>query len=730
MSVFSFPRFHVKGLMEVNVGNANNDDYSGKALYPEAAGGLDYGSSAGEPLRLYDSVNVQAIHFGWTDEQWMEWVQKPQMFVRAPDRNRAAALVNKGEGPAGVQPAAGAGGAQEPGTSTSAAAAEPKPPVRFIPGEWNFYGDMGLTMMGVKVIGVDRKPGGAATADPLMGAELSFNNRPGSTGRSTGMLIDVNSEDVPSSQVFADFLTLAQGGKALFSGKPCKAVTRWINFLRNAYLNASNGAAGTFQCVVPLSELAGQPILEQMPAKDPQGRPLAGVLLRYVMYRPLQPINVFNHDPEAWFTAMTALYAKAANPQVDPRSILNPDYVELGGTIAPWYEGELKTIPAGRFLATTGRTIPLPAGSAGKNNAGGGDPPPPNVFTLAPATVFVDRVSGWVSVDCATAFPDAYQATTVDPYNPLVTGNNPKVSFGTVELQLRAGGSSYRVGTIDPADTAGGDRRGWIWDFPIASLPQAARDALDTGDFCISSAAYGDLLMEQEYVMASDQACIYAEQAFGNERPTTSAFTSDGLPAHATFRMFRRGKELTGASAPPVTVWEYDTTPNNAPGSRTKIGPLAPGEALSVNVTAPGNRLYTFTVEGQPEPPLDYGHLSLGTAPMINLRILPNAQDYHKFFVNPGANPPTGNALLTWDVIYREVLRTFYLLYPAMSLRVPLNDPDQWRGGEMAGRMFQRTQAKWWAKAEYMPRTRDLSASRRRLLQGWCMKFMGEGGAS
>lgn len=32
MSVFSFPRLNIKGLIRADVGTANNDDYSGTAL--------------------------------------------------------------------------------------------------------------------------------------------------------------------------------------------------------------------------------------------------------------------------------------------------------------------------------------------------------------------------------------------------------------------------------------------------------------------------------------------------------------------------------------------------------------------------------------------------------------------------------------------------------------------------------------------------------------------------
>jgi len=116
------------------------------------------------------------------------------------------------------------------------------------------------------------------------------------------------------------------------------------------------------------------------------------------------------------------------------------------------------------------------------------------------------------------------------------------------------------------------------------------------------------------------------------------------------------------------------------------------------------------------------------TVPMINLRILPNGQDYSWYYV-PGSNPPVGNDLLTWDVVYGEVLRNYYLLYPGMSQRVPLNDPTEWEDPQMAIRLLQRTSAGAWGTSVYMPRTRDLSASRRDLLEAWARKCM-QGGTT
>jgi hypothetical protein len=74
-------------------------------------------------------------------------------------------------------------------------------------------------------------------------------------------------------------------------------------------------------------------------------------------------------------------------------------------------------------------------------------------------------------------------------------------------------------------------------------------------------------------------------------------------------------------------------------------------------------------------------------------------------------------------VIYQEVLRNYYLLYPGMNAVIPLNDPQQWEDAEMAGRLWQHTQKSWWNQYGYMPRTRDLSQTRRTLLHAWARKY-------
>jgi hypothetical protein len=91
--------------------------------------------------------------------------------------------------------------------------------------------------------------------------------------------------------------------------------------------------------------------------------------------------------------------------------------------------------------------------------------------------------------------------------------------------------------------------------------------------------------------------------------------------------------------------------------------------------------------------------------------------------VDPAVEEATGNALLTFDVVYQKVLRTYYILYPAMNQVFALNSEKAVT--PMAKGILQRTEKSLWMTTGYMPRTRDMSASRRRLLRAWCRKVAG-----
>jgi hypothetical protein len=168
-----------------------------------------------------------------------------------------------------------------------------------------------------------------------------------------------------------------------------------------------------------------------------------------------------------------------------------------------------------------------------------------------------------------------------------------------------------------------------------------------------------------------------------------------------------------------------------APGDAEPIDTnFGPGKPLEVDTSQPGNFLFTFTAGGDSKPPQSYGTFMfppyLTNSPSISLRILPNDEDFSQYYVDPGASEPVGNDLLTFDVVYQKVLRTYYLLFPAMNQYIPLNSEE--KVSENAQKILDRTDPAIWMSNGYMPKTRDMSATRRTLLQAWCRKVRPAGG--
>src|SRR5712672_613226 len=110
MSLFDFPRINISGTVTLVPGTANNDDYAGSVTFPP-------GPNEGQTLALIDSKIVQPRTYGMSDDDFIAWVQKAQLF---------------------------------------------NPPVngqlqQIIPAEWNYYGDMSSSC-NASVIGIQTGP--------------------------------------------------------------------------------------------------------------------------------------------------------------------------------------------------------------------------------------------------------------------------------------------------------------------------------------------------------------------------------------------------------------------------------------------------------------------------------------------------------------------------------------------------------------------------------------------
>jgi hypothetical protein len=550
---------------------------------------------------------------------------------------------------------------------------------QIMPSEWNYYGDMSSTVSAgdAAVIGVETGPGQHyTTADPsvpataLLGAALTW----------AGTITDVNSEgSPPATQFFLDSLTLTSGATVALQGPASKAACQWINFYRNVNLTADGGAGGYIYHVVRRDQCAS---FDLPGFEDPS---IVGLVFRYYLYRVIQ--GVTDND------GLAALYAQQQQ---------NPATLQFVATIAPLYgDEEITTGPVGRLLIAPPPTIATPT----SNNNGKG------TIALAPAVL---RQQGLLlSGEFVGTFPDNDQPAA---------GTNDKFDFGPVALVADGNGTSATIGAIDYADTAAGDARGWLFDFDLSENPAAQQVLTDpAATFRLVSPQYAAVLAETRYYVVSNQQALYAEQNGPGD-----SFRNQGTCEPATVEVYEYGRPLAAADCPPITVWSYSTVPLQTPGALVKVMAIQPGDPIAVDTSLSGNFLFTFTVGDDAPPPSTYNDFlnppftTITNLPGMSLRILPNDHDFSQYYVDPTAPEPIGNAQLTFDVVFTNVLRTYYLLYPIMNLVIPLNDETKLAAS--AARILAATDPQYWMTQYFMPRTRDMSESRRTLLQAWCRK--------
>lgn len=559
---------------------------------------------------------------------------------------------------------------------------------QIIPAEWNYFGGMNSKIVSATVTGVQTGPGDVYTAPDsgipvtgLIGAALGL----------SGHFTDVNSEgSPPATQFFIDKLTLTQGSQTWLSGPTSKGACQWLNFYRNVNRTADAGAGGYVYHV--MRKKPGTTIA--IPGfDDPR---IVGIIFRYYLYSSTQGTTT-NEGIEA-------IYRQQGT---------NLAVQQLVGTIAPLYENEkIFTTPTGRLMVSNPTPIPTPPRT--RNNGNG-------TIALAPAVLSVK--DNLISADFSGTFPD-YYLSAVNP-------QNPKYDFGPASMVVTNGAASATIAQVDYADTNAGNQRGWVFDYDISSNPEAQKIlASPDAVFKLVSSAYGDVLVETDYYFVSNQQAIYTEQlGSGTE------FLNQGTTEPATVSVFHRGQELPTGVCPPITIWQYRSIPLQAPGNAEAIiEGYTPGQPITVDTSQPGNFLFTFTAEGQAPPPASYSTFMnppyITNAPGISLRILPNNEDFSQYYVDPTAEEPVGNGSLTFDVVYQKVLRTYYLLYPAMNLIFPLNSKSALSDPKTAQAILDRTDPAIWMSSKYMPRTRDMSASRRQLLRAWCHAVLLKGSGS
>ncbi len=649
MSQFHFPRINFHGVGRINVGTANNDDYS---QFNFATAPTPY---SGQPVRTSDTMTVQAMTYGQSEDQFVQWIQHRQ---NATD-------------PTGK-------------------------PQQIIPAEWNYYGDMSFGFENVTVQSIQNFQGQLITSgNELIGAKLSFLN---DNGINTGILTDCNPEDMPSTQVFANILRLDKAGTTFFKGKPSKAFTRWISIYRNTRLPGDAGSGGYFQCVVPKEEIdaAQFQYLAACLGVDLRTLPnFKGLVCRYTIYKSTRDINMFDYygNTPAYLDKMEQLYE---NQEIN---LSNPS---IAGTIAPWFEGEMKSITLGRILQAQGATYSNPDSAGTPPFTGNGAS-----YMLAP--IMLKVMGNRISLDIAGTFPEQY-----DPQTKL----NPKANLGAMYLQLNFNGNPITLGQINyqtEPDAPNTIYQGDVCDIDLSYFynhyPDFA-EMLKEGNFQVYSYTFGKaLLTEKTYLVASDQGTLYAEQY-----DTSGLYRSDdpkGEPCY--FTVLKKGEPLLQPMQ--MYVQEILTTPYNDQKLSGNMATFMVGAApvqMTLNTQNTFNKLYRFAPTKQ-DLINSMDGFNMFDDYYINLRVLPKV-DFSQYL---DTNHPDYQPL-TYQVLYEKILKNYYLLYPAMNQQLSFREEKNWNNRFAASAMKDRIDLKNWNRAEYMPPTRDMSEGARKLIQTWC----------
>jgi hypothetical protein len=574
-------------------------------------------------------------------------------------------------------------------------------------------------------------------------------------------MVDLDPVGIYGTQIFSGEVKVVNpstGDGMLCAKNPTRA------FIRDMYLDRNitplsktlpPGAwlgGAVWQIGLPLDGLTFDP--DYLP-KSPTLRALKkaaeagqGLLMRFAMYYTVDGLDA-------------ATLAEEFKDSGYKDAIINPATGMLVGSFGAWEPGELASFPIGRMLYPK-MDIPRPSstpafhvdmrGASTMITAGSAPPATPTIYHLAPAAILVDQKEKTVILDLLTTIPEETIVST-----PPSTTDLQKPNYGdlTLTIMLSDGQEPMPVATIpyEQYNRLAYERLSGIVEVPYTAELAAA--LLDPNRvFCL----YGNpsspqpqppqLLMQEidyPYVFTNDQ-CLYLHegetityeiQVFYKGQPvrnqvipiTTSEYhfvITPGTPPPPPPPPPSPPPQL-----PPVrTFVPVDNTPGNA--YIVSIPPkqvTSPVEAtnptvsyktdangkitLQVTGISPGAGMVRYQASGDTFDPNPSGALGSPNYPYFGFT------SYNAFRVLPNDNYDSiPDDKITYELVYKEVIRYFYLLYPGMFARLAFQNENVAR--KSASLIAQMVDKSTWHSTSYMPVSRDLSDGKRKLLQRWC----------
>lgn len=330
----------------------------------------------------------------------------------------------------------------------------------------------------------------------------------------------------------------------------------------------------------------------------------------------------------------------------------NPSSGRVIGALGPLYAGEPETCPPGRMLVNTSAGGPNPAGFA-----------------------ILNPRKALLSIDMSTLMQ---KASFRDDRKNFTGPIGPNIDFGPISVLT--GSARKPTGIAFDAQPADYYKYGGIVDIPVTT---EQFKAMDIAPLTLTGSKSGnDVTIEEQPL-----------RIYGNAR---NIYMSDQPSESIKLQLIVR---YLGGPLNQDTAFSLQGSTDNASSnagfldfpSAVTAGKGA-GEisfVVSQENNTPGFEVITITGGGA-----DY---------FINFRNYLSTD----FGILAGST-------VSWEQVYEHVLRFYYVVFPAMSMRIPLNDEGSIRA--TAPQILARLSADFHSTTLRMPITRSMSPSQTRLL--------------
>lgn len=645
MSILSFPRLNFKGVFSTNPCTCNNDDVMPTIVE------RDSDSLGQDPIFQQSDTNVQAY------------------------LNEMVALDN-----------------YESSSTT---------PTEFMRSGWNLYGNHATFFENATITSAVVGPSASQrmnqrSQDPIIGQAFRILGSPteDTSRRGTPMIVDLDSTGLITTQMYIGGIEFGDSQSPITTiNSDTRAFQDWLNFNSTigSYGGEQNfvGIGCVMQFVIPPSALPSTTNINSptLNALITGGKQNNGLVIRF---------RIFECEPQ--------LTDEALNQQFDQgNQVHNPALGYLVGTIGVQLNAEAVSEPAGPGLRKLSAPYPNRPVMYYQGNALNPNPSPAGMippakmpYAGAPALIgnmvasfFVQAGSttGIVSLDIINCFPkDGFR----HPNGPDGNGDGFDVPCYMADVgDMQLGFTPFNTGNfipicdIDYAKSNYADYQdyGGIVDIPFDAT---LYNGIQSGTLCLvgkdSSVLNANTMMLSEEVIriVTDDRAVYLEQ----DQSSPYSKYSIGM------KLFVRGGQSTFDNTLYLTEYvniiqvqqptpPMGYRPNQTVGAETPPGKLIFPSTLLIPAGQGYDTWFPISIQ-----------TSIAGAVVLHYTLDPNWDSGYgpsvpawstecyssiRIFNQAPASIPSP---ITWDYVYQNILRYYYLIFPFMSSVIPLNQSD------------------------------------------------------